>query len=483
MRTDEPGTGRPTLPISTCVGVLTGGAAGGLRQAVALEDQQAGAVEEVPEPLTERRAAGQRVPQPSTERAPQLAVDEPAVQGVLGLEAPARAAVGRLLRVLDGHRGRPLEDALLGALRRAGLRHAEDLLEHAGHGDDERRLELLHLRHQPGEAAGVGDVDALRHARHLHDTGQDVGEGQEGQRRALVVEHVAERGHGLAGVPDQVAVGEGAALGATRRARRVDEGAEVVVGDGGDALVDLLLRDPAAEPDQLGDGAVVDDEHVLGVRQPLGHRVVDLALVLRAADHGDGAAVADDPLDLVGGRGLVDGDRGAAGGPDGVVEVGELDAGRHEQAHPGARFDAEADQPGRQLPDLGDELGRRDVDEAVTGPVGQGGSVWVVLAVGEERGDDVVVRRDRDLTRRRELLHADVLPGARVARQRSQAGSAAFSSSRDALFMQYRWPVGRGPSGNRWPRWEPQRRQRTSVRIMPWLRSSMSSTAWASTTS
>ena len=45
--------------------------------------------------------------------------------------------------------------------------------------------------------------------------------------------------------------------------------------------------------------------------------------------------------------------------------------------------------------------------------------------------------------------------------------------------MQKRWPVGAGPSSKTWPRWLPQFRQRTSVRTMPWVRSSMSSTASA----
>ena len=35
--------------------------------------------------------------------------------------------------------------------------------------------------------------------------------------------------------------------------------------------------------------------------------------------------------------------------------------------------------------------------------------------------------------------------------------------------MQYRWPVGPGPSSNTWPRWPPQARQTTSVRTIPWL--------------
>src|SRR5471032_2197855 len=54
---------------------------------------------------------------------------------------------------------------------------------------------------------------------------------------------------------------------------------------------------------------------------------------------------------------------------------------------------------------------------------------------------------------------------------------ASRSSRSDAEFMQYRKPVGRGPSGNTWPRWAPQFRHRASVRVMPWLWSTFSSTA------
>jgi hypothetical protein len=36
-----------------------------------------------------------------------------------------------------------------------------------------------------------------------------------------------------------------------------------------------------------------------------------------------------------------------------------------------------------------------------------------------------------------------------------------------APFMQYRSPVGLGPSSNTWPRWPPQRRQCTAFRTIP----------------
>ena len=46
----------------------------------------------------------------------------------------------------------------------------------------------------------------------------------------------------------------------------------------------------------------------------------------------------------------------------------------------------------------------------------------------------------------------------------------------EAELMQKRSPVGAGPSLNTWPRCEPQVLQRTSMRVMPWLRSVMRST-------
>ena len=71
----------------------------------------------------------------------------------------------------------------------------------------------------------------------------------------------------------------------------------------------------------------------------------------------------------------------------------------------------------------------------------------------------------------------------RLAGRRPRAGSGPsvrpWSRRSDAEFMQYRSPVGRGPSGNTWPRWAPQLRQTASVRIMPWLWSTFSSTASA----
>ena len=55
----------------------------------------------------------------------------------------------------------------------------------------------------------------------------------------------------------------------------------------------------------------------------------------------------------------------------------------------------------------------------------------------------------------------------------------SFSSSViDAELMQYRRPVGGGPSLKTCPRWAPQRRQVTSVRTIPNDRSWCSAIAW-----
>ncbi len=80
-----------------------------------------------------------------------------------------------------------------------------------------------------------------------------------------------------------------------------------------------------------------------------------------------------------------------------------------------------------------------------------------------------------------------VVPDARLPRRRlrvsSSPGQAGFSGtgsrSSASEFMQKRWPVGAGPSSNTCPRCDPQRRHRTSVRIMPWEWSSTSSSASA----
>src|SRR5690606_19151108 len=68
----------------------------------------------------------------------------------------------------------------------------------------------------------------------------------------------------------------------------------------------------------------------------------------------------------------------------------------------------------------------------------------------------------------------------RVSGEHRVADAHVSSGVNDSAseFMQYLSPVGvPKPSGNTWPRCEPQAAQRTSVRTMPSVLSSMSSTA------
>ena len=114
---------------------------GGLGQPVPLEDGDADAAEEVPKPRRERRAAGDRPLGPAAERGAELAVDQPVEQGVLGPQPQAGPPGVERLAVADGGLGGAGEDLALALGQRLGLRAVVDLLEHARHGEHERRLE------------------------------------------------------------------------------------------------------------------------------------------------------------------------------------------------------------------------------------------------------------------------------------------------------------------------------------------------------
>lgn len=59
-------------------------------------------------------------------------------------------------------------------------------------------------------------------------------------------------------------------------------------------------------------------------------------------------------------------------------------------------------------------------------------------------------------------------PKASVARL---VGPPYPAFSKANAFMQYRNPVGGGPSGKTWPRWASQMAQVASMRVMPWEKS------------
>ena len=134
---------------------------------------------------------------------------------------------------------------------------------------------------------------------------------------------------------------------------------------------------------------------------------VDLLQIIGCTDDRLGPRVADDPLDLIGRGRLVDGDGGAPGSPDGVVEHGELVARGGEEAHSVPLLEPKAHEAGCDPPDGLGKLGHCDVDE---GPVAFAVGTHDVprlarLEVPESRGE-VLGRVDRDGAGAHVLLQA-----------------------------------------------------------------------------
>ena len=157
---------------------------GGLGEAVALEDRDAEAVEEVAEPGSERGRARDRVGDVAAHGGAELAVDQPVEQRELDLRAE-RDLLALLLqpRVLDGGVRGGAEDLALAAGLGLLLGRVVHLLEHARHGEEERGLEraergqqLLRVGLVPGLDAGV-DVEDRDEPR------EDVRGGDEQQGR------------------------------------------------------------------------------------------------------------------------------------------------------------------------------------------------------------------------------------------------------------------------------------------------------------
>ena len=124
-----------------------------------------------------------------------------------------------------------IEDA---ALDRAlgvslGVGAVEDLLEDAGDGQHERRLEDREVGQQVLDVGRVAEDDALGDAADLDQPGEDVGQRQEEQgRRAFDLEEPIEPAGHRRHVEDEVAVGQLAALRAPGGAAGVDDRGEGV---------------------------------------------------------------------------------------------------------------------------------------------------------------------------------------------------------------------------------------------------------------
>ena len=226
----------------------------------------------------------------------------------------------------------------------------------------------------------------------LQETREHVGEGQE-QKQARVLARRDFR-HPRVGVEAQVRevlVAQDRALGRARRARRVDDGGDVVLREGVGAGEDALARGGRALRDEGLDGLGIQGEDVRIVAVfALGGRAHDLRHGHGLGDDEVDVRVDEDVGDLVDGAGLVDGHGDEAGRPAREVEERPLVAGAAHDRDPVARFEAPRDEAGGERVDLVVELARRDgaprvADADLAQDEGAGGAA--LHALFEQVGD------------------------------------------------------------------------------------------------
>ncbi len=162
-------------------------------------------------------------------------------------------------------------------------------------------------------------------------------------------------------------MGEHRALGGARRARRVDDGRDVVLGEGLRAGEDAITRGGCTVGDKGVDGLGVQGEHVRVVPVfSFGGRAHDLRHGHGFGDDEGDVRVDQDVGDLVDGAGLVDGHGHQGGRPAGEVKERPLVAGAAHDCDPVARLEALRDEADGDCMDLVVELARRDGSPRVT---------------------------------------------------------------------------------------------------------------------
>ena len=114
-----------------------------------------------------------------------------------------------------------------------------------------------------------------------------------------------------------------------------------------------------------------------------GDLLVDALVLLALQEDPDAVRVAQDPLDLLGRGGLVDGDHGRAHEPPRVIGQRPLVAGRRHDRDPFTVLDARGDEALGQGLHLGEELSRRDVLPLVAEAAAQGHTIGVRRGLGK----------------------------------------------------------------------------------------------------
>ena len=388
----------------------------GLGHAPALENEDAGRVEEAEDLGVDRRCPRDRQPDLAAEKVADLREHLLVGELVLLAQQEPRLAAGALgLAHLLADSDGPVEDQLLEAalLLHRGGGGGVDLLEDPRHGGEVGRLHL-------GE---VGD-DLERVALPVGERGAQVEAAELDQQRERVREREVEVGelafldHALrvhhvehrAVVP----VRDHAALGRPRGARCVDEGADVLGGDRAPALLPLGgVASLAAAGDLLHRGRVLaaacHPDHLLELGQALADGADLLELLVVLDDDDARVRVLEDVLALFRRVGLVDRDHGRPGGERREIEVGPFGPCVGEDRDLVALLDPHLDQPEGER-----AHGVPDLVEAARGPgtglvlVHDGGAVAVLLGgPRQEVGDGHRPGARRSCRRmwRRRLLH------------------------------------------------------------------------------
>ena len=202
----HPADGAPDRTDPQRVRTVHAHAGGRLGQPVALVDGDADAVEEVAQPLAERRTAGDRRLAPTTQRGAQLAVHEPVEQRVLHLEHRRHRAAFLRLRVADRDALGEVEDLAVAPGVRLLLGRVVDLLEHARDAEHERRLERGEVGEQVLDVGGMPEHAARCQRADLDHAAEDVRDRDEQQGRGSRVEQLGKVAGDLVDLGDEVAV-------------------------------------------------------------------------------------------------------------------------------------------------------------------------------------------------------------------------------------------------------------------------------------
>ena len=260
-------------------------------------------------------------------------------------------------RVGDGGLGGGAEDLALAAGLGLLLGDVVDLLEHAGDREQEGGLEAAERGQQLLGVGLVADPHAGVHREHGDEPREDVrGRDEEQGRRAGLGHDLLERHGGVAAELDEVRVGEHAALRLAGRSRGVDERRDVGADREVAAALDLLVGHVGARRGELVEVAEVDLPDVADRGEVGVHLVEAREVVGRLEDDRDGAGVAEVPLHLRGGAGLVDRHEHRAGEPRREVDERPLVAGLAHEADLVAGLDARGDEALREGDDLVVEL-------------------------------------------------------------------------------------------------------------------------------